>query len=66
MLRVGKIARNTSAPRMNGSPKNTSVIRLMTVSVSPPYQPAAVPNRTPSTTVPIVTRMATMTDLPVP
>ena len=43
MLRVGKIARNTIAPRMKGSPKKMSVIRLMMVSVNPPNQPAAVP-----------------------
>ncbi len=66
MLRSGKIARNTRAPRRKGSPKNTSVMRLMMVSVKPPNQPAAVPAATPRMTVPIVARIATMTDLPVP
>src|SRR5680860_714198 len=65
-LRVGKIARNTMAPSRKGSPKNTSVIRLMTVSVKPPNHPAAVPEETPRITVPIVVRIATLTDLPVP
>ena len=66
MLRVGKTARNTIAPRMNGRPKKMSVIRPITVSVNPPNQPAAVPSTTPRITVPAVTRIATMTDLPVP
>ena len=39
MLRVGKIARNTIAPRMNGRPKKMSVIRL-TIGVGEPAEPA--------------------------